>query len=46
MKPAIDLTWVGGWVQAHQPHGWSLLALVLLFVLFAGTVGACIGDDT
>jgi hypothetical protein len=45
MSPLVDLTWVGGWVQGHQPHGWAMVAAVVLFVLFAGFVGACIGDN-
>jgi len=44
MTALIDLTWVAGRVQQHQPHGWTLLAAAVLFVLFAGIVGACIGD--
>lgn len=45
MTPMLDLTWIAGSVHRHQPHGWAMVALVVLFVLFAGIVGACIGDD-
>lgn len=44
MTPLLDLTWVGDAVQRHQPHGWAMLAAVVLFVLFTALVGVCIGD--
>jgi thiosulfate reductase cytochrome b subunit len=41
---AIDLTWIAGRVQQHQPHGWALLGAVVAFVLLSALVGALIGD--